>query len=130
MKRTERLVTVVVNDITGRIEHLKKRSRPGTRNEYSNRIKELKFCQSALKSIIDAIPKRAYFDRFGYKSEDGEFVLSPIEQEDGSISYWIAQKGYRLAMYCFTIGHGGATYEEQMRSMPEYINIYLKQLMK
>lgn len=130
MRRTERNIRMIMQSIEENTSLLRKYSRPATKSAYDARIRELEKVNSSLQEMLNKTPQRVYFDRFGNQTEDGEFVLSPIEQEDGSISYWVAQKGYNLARYCFTIGHGGASYEESVRFMPDFINMYLKQLMK
>lgn len=67
---------------------------------------------------------RQYFNVHGQKTEDGDYVLTPVLQEDGSYSFWLAKKGYVVAMYCFTIGHGGLTYAQQIKEIKQYIKLY------
>lgn len=74
--------------------------------------------------------KRQYFNIHGQETKDGDYVLTPVLQEDGSFSFWLAKKGYVVAMYCFTIGHGGLTHKQQIKEIKQdiklYNNLYLK----
>ena len=68
--------------------------------------------------------ERKYFNVQGNEIAGGDYVLSPVLQEDGSFSFWLAKKGYIVAMYCFTIGHGGYSYDYQVREIKQYIRMY------
>lgn len=70
--------------------------------------------------------ERRYYDENGIETPKGEYVLTAIPAEDGSITYWLAKKGYMVAHYCFTIGHGGSPLKAhlQQQCMDSYIRIY------
>ena len=68
--------------------------------------------------------ERKRFSCDGVIEKNGEYVLTPVEQEDGSTSFWLAKEGYMVAHYCFTIGHGGSSYQSQINEIKQYINLY------
>lgn len=74
--------------------------------------------------------KRKRFNLNGEVEKNGEYVLTPIEQEDGSTSFWLAKEGYSVAQYCFTIGHGGFSYQTMIEEFKQYIHLYQEKFEK